>query len=110
VSQFDHNIEQDRWRPENNVERERLEKLRRIRAQGIDPYPHRVERTHTIAEAIADYETAESTMSEGQELKSIPVTVARLDRLPSAKGRMSFAHVGQHRSRANLAEETSSAK
>ncbi|HJW88486.1 MAG TPA: amino acid--tRNA ligase-related protein, partial [Dehalococcoidia bacterium] len=30
----------------------RLEKLERLRSQGIDPYPHRFHRTHTIQEAL----------------------------------------------------------
>ncbi|NLT74316.1 MAG: lysine--tRNA ligase [Chloroflexi bacterium] len=34
---------------------QRLEKLERQREQGIDPYPPRVERTHTSAEALAAY-------------------------------------------------------
>ncbi len=33
----------------------RREKLARLRARGIDPYPARVERTHTAAEAAAAY-------------------------------------------------------
>lgn len=32
--------------------RQRLEKLNRIRARGIDPYPHSYERSHTTKEAI----------------------------------------------------------
>ncbi len=32
---------------------QRLEKLNRIRARGIDPYPHSYERSHTTSEAIA---------------------------------------------------------
>ena len=46
-----------------DLERQRLKKLEWLREQGVDPYPHRVERTHTIAEAITTYQSAE----EGQE-------------------------------------------
>lgn len=43
----------------------RLEKLARLRARGIDPYPPRLRRTHTAAEAIAAFEAWESAGSEG---------------------------------------------
>jgi len=33
--------------------RTRLEKLERLKARGIEPYPHRYRRTHTIAEALS---------------------------------------------------------
>ena len=35
------------------IAKQRLEKLERIRARGIDPYPNRYKRTHTTAQAIA---------------------------------------------------------
>ncbi len=38
------------WEP-TRLEQARLEKLRQLREAGIDPYPLRVERTHTTAEA-----------------------------------------------------------
>lgn len=40
------------WEP-NRLEQTRLEKLNQLREAGIDPYPLRVERTHTTAEALA---------------------------------------------------------
>ncbi len=43
----------------------RREKLARLRARGIDPYPPRVERTHTAVDAIAAYERWESEGSAG---------------------------------------------
>ena len=38
------------------ITQRRLDKLERIRARGIDPYPHRYRRSHTIREAIALFE------------------------------------------------------
>lgn len=35
----------------------RLQRLRALREQGINPYPNDVERTHTIAEALQQFET-----------------------------------------------------
>jgi lysyl-tRNA synthetase class 2 len=70
----------------SNLERQRLEKLEWLREQGVDPYPHRVERTHSIAEAIGAYQSA----GEGAE-----VQVAVAGRLKSIRvmGKSSFAHI-----------------
>ncbi len=70
----------------SNLEQQRLAKLEWLREQGVDPYPRRVERTHTIAEAIATYQSAE----EDQE-----VQVAVVGRLVSVRvmGKSSFAHI-----------------
>ena len=37
----------------DRITQQRLEKLKRIRAQGINPYPHRYHRSHTTEQAIA---------------------------------------------------------
>jgi lysyl-tRNA synthetase, class II len=47
--------------PKSELERERLAKLQRLVESGVDPYPARVERTHTTAQAIAAFEAAEKT-------------------------------------------------
>ena len=43
----------------------RQDKLRKLRAQGIDPYPPRFHRTHTNREAVDWYEKAEARRGEG---------------------------------------------
>lgn len=70
------------------LERQRVEKLERLRATGIEPYPHRVKRTHTIAEARAALEAAESASKEGPQ-------VAVTGRLRSMRvmGKATFAHI-----------------
>ncbi len=68
----------------SDLERQRLEKLERLRARGWDPYPPRSERTHTAAQALAIYETD----GEGAE-----VTVAGRLRSIRIMGKASFAHV-----------------
>ena len=45
----------------DDIVQHRLDKLRRIRQQGIDPYPHRYHRTHTAQEAVALFERGDST-------------------------------------------------
>ncbi|UCC65483.1 MAG: lysine--tRNA ligase, partial [Anaerolineae bacterium] len=69
-------------------ERQRLAKLERIRQQGVNPYPHRVERTHTAVEAVAAFEAAEA---RGQEADRV-VVVGRL-RSMRVMGKSSFAHI-----------------
>jgi lysyl-tRNA synthetase class 2 len=44
-----------------HIAQQRLEKLERIRGQGINPYPHSYHRSHTTQEAIALYEQIESS-------------------------------------------------
>jgi lysyl-tRNA synthetase class 2 len=62
------------WEP-NDLEQQRLDKLDRIRERGIDPYPARIERTHTIAQAIAAFEAAEAEAPEGEDPERVEVTV-----------------------------------
>jgi lysyl-tRNA synthetase class 2 len=80
------------WEP-NDLEQQRLEKLERIRAQGIDPYPLRVERTHTIAEAVATYERAEAAALDGAEPERIPVIVCGRIIAHRPQGRSAWAHI-----------------
>jgi lysyl-tRNA synthetase class 2 len=49
--------------PKNDIERERLAKLQRLIEAGADPYPARVKRTHTTAQAIAAFEADEKSGS-----------------------------------------------
>jgi lysyl-tRNA synthetase class II len=46
--------------PYTNLEQIRLEKIERLKARGIEPYPNRAERTHTSLEAIKAFEAAEA--------------------------------------------------
>jgi lysyl-tRNA synthetase class 2 len=79
------------WQPGNNLERERLEKLERLRARGIEAYPNRVQRTHTAVQAIAAYEAAEQHNSEVAE--SIEVSVCGRIRSVRVTGKITFAHI-----------------
>jgi lysyl-tRNA synthetase class 2 len=67
-----------------DLERIRIEKLHRMRSQGIDPYPASVERTSTIAEALAALQAGK----EGPQ-----VSVAGRLRSVRAMGKAIFAHV-----------------
>ena len=70
------------------LERQRVEKLERLRAGGIDPYPRRVKRTHTVAEALAALITAEAADEDGPD-----VAVAGRLRSIRVMGKVAFAHI-----------------
>lgn len=71
------------------LEQNRIEKIRALRDEGIEPYPHRVERTHTNLEAIAALETAESKQNSSH------VNAILVGRIRSMRpmGKLVFAHI-----------------
>jgi lysyl-tRNA synthetase class 2 len=73
------------WQP-TKLEKQRLDKLERLREAGVDPYPLRIERTHTTAEATTAFESAD-------EDETVAVTVC--GRLVSVRdmGKTVFAHI-----------------
>lgn len=70
-----------------SLEKIRLEKIEKLRATGIEPYPTRAERTHTSAQAIAEFEAAEN---KGKEIKA---TLAGRIRASRPMGKLTFAHI-----------------
>ena len=75
--------------PESDLVKGRLEKLERLRARGIDPYPHRYQRTHTTQEAIALLESVET--HDGDEAQTSTVAVAGRITMFRGMGRATFA-------------------
>ncbi|NPV08425.1 MAG: lysine--tRNA ligase [Anaerolineae bacterium] len=61
---MDDGISADRQLQLLSPDGQRLEKLRRLREEGIEPYPARVERTHTTSEALRALEEWEKDASE----------------------------------------------
>ena len=72
-----------------NLEKARLEKINTLRAEGIEPYPNRVNRTHTSQQAIRLFEEAEAAGSE----ESVQVTLAGRLRSMRPMGNVVFAHI-----------------
>ena len=72
-----------------NLEQTRLDKMERLRAEGIEPYPTRSERTHTSQQAIRAFEAAEAAGSAD------PVKATLAGRLRSMRpmGKIIFAHI-----------------
>ena len=70
----------------NELQQQRLAKLERLRAAGIDPYPPRAKRNHTIAEVLADF--------DGRIARAERVTVAgRIMGARRIMGKLAFAHI-----------------
>ena len=76
---------------DDDLRQVRLAKLTRLREIGRDPYPPRVRRTHTTAEAIALFERA----GDGDTSTSPEVDVSVAGRVMSVRhmGKVLFAHV-----------------
>ena len=52
----------------NRITQQRREKLERLRGHGIDPYPHRYERSHTTEEAAALLEQGEAGQTKENQV------------------------------------------
>ena len=75
-----------------SLEKIRLEKIDELRAEGIEPYPTRAERTHTSAQVIAEFEAAEKQAAEG-ETPQVEATLAGRIRAARPMGKLTFAHI-----------------
>jgi len=73
----------------SSLEKIRIEKLETLRAEGIEPYPTRAERTHTTQDAVQAFEDVESSGGEEQVTATL---VGRL-RAMRSMGKITFAHV-----------------
>ena len=80
------------WEP-NRLEEKRLEKLERLREAGIDPYPLRSGRTHTVGEAVDLFAKLEAATPAGEAIPQETVTVT--GRLVSFRdmGKSVFGHI-----------------
>ncbi len=70
-----------------NLEKVRLQKIKELRAQGVEPYPTRAQRTHTSAQAIAEFEAGEA------ENRQVKATLAGRIRAMRTMGKITFAHI-----------------
>jgi len=83
------------------LETNRLEKMERLRAKAIEPYPTRTVRTHTSLSASREFEAAEAA-AQGEQ--SQPVKAALAGRLRSMRpmGKITFAHIEDGEGRIQL--------
>lgn len=68
-----------------DLREQRLAKLQRLRELGLDPYPARVVRSHTVAKAMDAFDA----LSEGQDEVSLVGRVVSV----RAMGKATFAHM-----------------
>ena len=73
----------------SELERNRLEKIERLRSAGMESYPNRVERSMTNREAMSAFEAAEAQ----QDPSPVKATVAGRLRSLRAMGKITFAHI-----------------
>ena len=66
----------------------RREKFQRLRDRGVDPFPNRYHRSHTISEAVAFYR--EEAANGGDETRTAPVSVGGRIMAMRGMGRASF--------------------
>jgi lysyl-tRNA synthetase class 2 len=79
----------------NDLQRQRLAKLERLRADGVEPFPPRSQRSHTIASVLADFDALAETGAS--------VTVAgRLVGARRVMGKLAFAHLEDETGRIQL--------
>lgn len=70
----------------NDLQAQRAAKLERLRAAGLDPYPTRATRTHTVAEVLASFDALSSAEAR--------VTLAgRIIGARRVMGKIAFAHI-----------------
>jgi lysyl-tRNA synthetase class 2 len=82
----------------SKLEQIRIDKIHELRAEGIEPYPHRVERTHTSIEAIQAFEAIENIKDAD------PIQATLVGRLRSIRpmGKITFAHIEDGHGRVQL--------
>ncbi|MEL7236922.1 MAG: amino acid--tRNA ligase-related protein, partial [Chloroflexota bacterium] len=91
-----------RWQPANKLEEDRMEKLNALRERGVAPYPPRVSRTHTAAEAIAAYEAHVAEHGEDSDADTPEVTVTGRIRRYNVRGKIAFLHIEDQTGRVQL--------
>ncbi len=79
--------------PENQLMNVRLEKLQRLRDAGVDPYPHRYDRTHTSRQAVDLLEQAEAEHDGEGEARAETISVGGRIVRYRGMGRATFADI-----------------
>jgi lysyl-tRNA synthetase class 2 len=84
-----------------SLEKIRLEKIKELRKNNIEPYPSRASRTHTSAQVIAEFESAEKSSPDGQPVE-LKATLAGRIRATRPMGKLTFAHIEDGHGRIQL--------
>src|SRR4030043_347928 len=84
------------------LEVNRLEKLERLRKNGIEPFPTRTTRTHTSQSASRAFEAAEAAAPVGVEPQPVKASLAGRLRSMRPMGKITFAHIEDGEGRIQL--------
>ncbi len=76
----------------SDLEKIRLEKMQRVRAAGMEPYPTRAHPTHTAAAAVELFKQTEAAAG-GEQVPEVRVTLAGRIRSMRPMGKVTFAHI-----------------
>jgi lysyl-tRNA synthetase class 2 len=87
------------WQP-NKLEQERLAKAKRLEQMGIELFPRRAQRSHTNAQAIAEYEALEARDAEAAQQMAV-IVCGRIRRL-NVTGKVAFMHIEDESGRVQL--------
>ena len=85
-----------------SLEKNRMEKLERLRLNGIEPYPTRTNRTHTSRSAICAFEAIEGALAKGEKVPPIKASVTGRLRSMRPMGKITFAHIEDGEGRIQL--------
>jgi lysyl-tRNA synthetase class 2 len=86
-----------------SLEKNRLEKLERLRSKGIEPYPTRTVRTHTSRQISRIFEEAESAAAaKGEPVPSLQAALAGRLRSMRPMGKITFADIEDGEGRIQL--------
>jgi lysyl-tRNA synthetase, class II len=88
------------WEP-NRLEADRLEKLHALQGRNIEPFPARVQRTHTAAQAIAAFAAQEALGDSAPPVEIQVIVCGRIRRI-NLKGKVSFMHIEDETARVQL--------
>jgi len=96
-----------------DINEQRKQKLERLRARGIDPYPHRFEQTHTAQEAIKLLESRETeNRAKGRVFSQEAETVSVAGRIMAVRkmGKASFFDIRDGSGKIQLLFQTANYK
>jgi lysyl-tRNA synthetase class 2 len=79
----------------SDLQAQRLAKLERLRAAGIDPYPPRAHRSHTISAALEQFDALSAAAGE-------ITLVGRIVGARRVMGRLAFAHIADEQGQIQL--------
>jgi lysyl-tRNA synthetase class 2 len=79
-------------REHTEIEKIRLAKMERLRARGEEPYPTRLQRTHTTGEAVSAYQAAVAGGADPHDSKITAILCGRI-RSIRTMGKTAFAHI-----------------